>query len=146
MLYRRKHVQNVVSGYGRQDDWSCRKDSVHDQRVACACVSFGEMGHRFLMEQPAAMDFAELRRIYFSPFFELIQRARTISLCHWPKDEVQLCTLLSIKTGGCSEDCAYCAQSARYKTGVQAGKLMDPEQVLETARQRSEERRVGKGV
>src|SRR6266403_6230856 len=81
------------------------------------------------------MNFAELRRIYFSPFFELIQRARTIYLCHWPQDEVQLCTLLSIKTGGCSEDCAYCAQSARYKTGVQAEKLMDPEEVLEVARQ-----------
>ena len=81
------------------------------------------------------MNFAELRRIYFSPFFELIQRARTIYLRHWPHDEVQLCTLLSIKTGGCSEDCAYCAQSARYKTGVQAEKLMDPEKVLEVARQ-----------
>jgi biotin synthase len=81
------------------------------------------------------MNFAELRRIYFSPFFELIQRARTIYLRHWPHDEVQLCTLLSIKTGGCSEDCAYCAQSSRYKTGVQAQKLMDPEEVLEVARQ-----------
>jgi len=81
------------------------------------------------------MDFAELQRIYFSPFFELIQRAREVYLCHWPKDEVQLCTLLSIKTGGCSEDCAYCAQSARYKTGVQAAKLMDRERVMEAARQ-----------
>jgi biotin synthase len=81
------------------------------------------------------MDLAELRRIYFSPFFELIQSARTIYLRHWIRDEIQLCTLLSIKTGGCSEDCGYCAQSARYKTGVQAAKLMDPEQVLEVARQ-----------
>jgi biotin synthase len=81
------------------------------------------------------MNLAELQRIYFSPFFELIQRARAVSVCHWPRDEVQLCTLLSIKTGGCSEDCAYCAQSARYKTGIQAEKLMDPEQVLEAARQ-----------
>src|SRR5215471_13831290 len=81
------------------------------------------------------MNLAELRRTYFSPFFELIQRARTIFLCYWPRDEVQLCTLLSIKTGGCSEDCAYCAQSARYKTGVQAGKLMAPKEVLEVARQ-----------
>jgi biotin synthase len=84
------------------------------------------------------MDFAELRRIYFSPFFDLIQRARAIFLCQWPRDEIQLCSLLSIKTGGCSEDCAYCAQSARYKTGFQAGKLMDPEQVLESARQARE--------
>ena len=81
------------------------------------------------------MNFAELRRVYFSPFFQLIQRAREVHLRHWPKDEVQLCTLLSIKTGGCSEDCAYCAQSARYKTGVLAEKLMDPERVMEAARQ-----------
>jgi biotin synthase len=81
------------------------------------------------------MNLAELQRIYFSPFFELIQRARAVAVCHWPRDEVQLCTLLSIKTGGCSEDCAYCAQSARYKTGVQAERLMDPEQVLQAARQ-----------
>ena len=81
------------------------------------------------------MDFAELQRIYSSPFFELIQRAREVYLCHWPKDEVQLCTLLSIKTGGCSEDCAYCAQSARYKTGVEAEKLMDSERVMAAARQ-----------
>jgi biotin synthase len=81
------------------------------------------------------MDFAELQRIYFSPFFGLIQRAREVYLSHWPKDEVQLCTLLSIKTGGCSEDCAYCAQSARYKTGVPAEKLMDRERVMQAARQ-----------
>jgi biotin synthase len=81
------------------------------------------------------MNFAELRRIYFSPFFQLIQRAREVYLCHWPRDEVQLCTLLSIKTGGCSEDCAYCAQSARYKTGIRAEKIMDPERVMEAARQ-----------
>ena len=81
------------------------------------------------------MDLAELQRIYTSPFFELIQRARTDYLSYWPKDEVQLCTLLSIKTGGCSEDCAYCAQSARYKSGIPAERMMDLNQVLETARQ-----------
>ena len=79
------------------------------------------------------MDFAELQRIYFSPFFELIQRAREVYLCHWPKDEVQLCTLLSIKTGGCSEDCAYCAQSARYATGVESTALLSVDEVKERA-------------
>ena len=81
------------------------------------------------------MDLAELQRIYTSAFFELIQRARTNYLSYWPKDEVQLCTLLSIKTGGCSEDCAYCAQSARSKSGIPAERLMDLNQVVETARQ-----------
>jgi biotin synthase len=66
--------------------------------------------------------YSELHRIYHQPFFDLLE------------GEVQLCTLLSIKTGGCSEDCGYCAQSARYSTGVQAGRLMEKEQVMEKAR------------
>jgi len=57
-----------------------------------------------------------------------------VYLQHWKDNEIQLCTLLSIKTGGCSEDCAYCAQSARYDTGVGSGKLMATEAVLEVAR------------
>lgn len=77
---------------------------------------------------------ADLEEIYFSPFFDLLERARASYRKHWPTDEVQLCTLLSIKTGGCSEDCAYCAQSARYQTGVHAEKLMACEEVVEVAR------------
>ena len=75
-----------------------------------------------------------LQQIYAQPFFDLIQQARTVYLQHWQANEVQLCTLLSIKTGGCSEDCAYCAQSARYEAGVQAERLMSAEEVLEIAR------------
>ena len=75
-----------------------------------------------------------LQQIYAQPFFDLIQHARTVYLQHWQNNEVQLCTLLSIKTGGCSEDCAYCAQSARYEAGVQAERLMSAEEVLEVAR------------
>jgi biotin synthase len=79
------------------------------------------------------MNLAELQRIYATPFFDLIERARSTFSSHWNKSEVQLCTLLSIKTGGCSEDCAYCAQSARYHTGVRAERLMNPEEVLQVA-------------
>jgi len=57
---------------------------------------------------------------------------------NWPAAEVQLCTLLSIKTGGCSEDCSYCAQSARYSTGVDAERLLEKETVMEKARQARE--------
>ena len=65
------------------------------------------------------MKFAELQAIYDTPFFDLLSRARAAYLEHWGwKNEVQLCTLLSIKTGGCSEDCGYCSQSARFKTPV----------------------------
>lgn len=80
------------------------------------------------------MKYSELHRIYHQPFFDLLKQARAVHEEHWPEGEVQLCTLLSIKTGGCSEDCGYCAQSARYSTGVQAERLMEKEQVMEKAR------------
>jgi biotin synthase len=79
------------------------------------------------------MTYAEIHRIYHQPFFDLLKQARAVHEEHWTNNEVQLCTLLSIKTGGCSEDCGYCAQSARYSTGVQAEKLMAKEQVMERA-------------
>ena len=60
------------------------------------------------------MKYAELEKIYHQPFFDLLKQARNVHETYWPEDEVQLCTLLSIKTGGCSEDCSYCSQSARY--------------------------------
>ncbi|MGB8166349.1 MAG: biotin synthase BioB [Chthoniobacteraceae bacterium] len=79
------------------------------------------------------MKLDDLRAIYEQPFFDLIQQARITYLDHWKGGEVQLCTLLSIKTGGCSEDCGYCAQSARYKTDVKAERLMETDAVLEVA-------------
>jgi biotin synthase len=84
------------------------------------------------------MQLTELQAIYATPFFDLISRARSVYLENWSGNEVQLCTLLSIKTGGCSEDCGYCAQSARYTTGVQAERLMATEDVLQVARRASE--------
>jgi biotin synthase len=84
------------------------------------------------------MTLAELQRVYATPFFDLLERARSTFSSRWNKSEVQLCTLLSIKTGGCSEDCGYCAQSARYQTGVRAERLMDPQDVLEVARRARE--------
>ena len=77
---------------------------------------------------------ADLHRLYHQPFFDLLKQARTVHEEHWPEREVQLCTLLSIKTGGCSEDCGYCAQSARYSTGVQRENLMEKTDVMERAR------------
>jgi len=57
---------------------------------------------------------------------------------YWSNNEMQLCTLLSIKTGGCSEDCSYCAQSARYSTGAKAEQLLSAEEVMEVARRAKE--------
>ena len=69
------------------------------------------------MSQIAGMKFAQLKEIYDTPFFDLISRARSAYLENWKGNEVQLCTLLSIKTGGCSEDCGYCAQSSVFDGG-----------------------------
>jgi len=84
------------------------------------------------------MTLSELQEIYHQPFFDLISRSRAVYLEHWSHPEIQLCTLLSIKTGGCSQDCAYCAQSAHYSTGVEAGRLMKTEDVLQVAQRAKE--------
>jgi biotin synthase len=77
---------------------------------------------------------AEIGALYDLPFPELIFRAQTVHRQYFDPTEVQISTLLSIKTGGCPEDCAYCPQSARYHTGVEAEKLMSLDAVLAEAR------------
>lgn len=79
------------------------------------------------------MKYEQLQELYNLPFFDLLEKAHNVHKEYWPDNEVQLCTLLSIKTGGCSEDCSYCAQSSRYDTGVKAEKLLPKELVLERA-------------
>jgi biotin synthase len=74
-----------------------------------------------------------LQEIYHLPFFDLIQKSRAVYQDHWKEDSVQLCTLLSIKTGGCSEDCSYCAQSSHYSTDLETQKLMSLESVMDAA-------------
>ena len=78
--------------------------------------------------------FAQLQEIYNRPFFDLIQDARRMHQKHWPGREVQLCTLLSIKTGACSEDCGYCPQSAHHNTDLKPQPLMSTEEILPHAR------------
>lgn len=77
---------------------------------------------------------AEIRALFELPFPELMFRAQAIHRANFDPAEVQISTLLSIKTGGCPEDCAYCPQSARYDTGVRAEKLMALDTVLAEAR------------
>jgi biotin synthase len=72
----------------------------------------------------------EINEIYHSPLLELIYKAASVHREYNDTAEVQVCTLLSIKTGGCSEDCAYCPQAARYNTGVDVQALMKKEEVL----------------
>jgi len=80
------------------------------------------------------MNFEELHALYRQPLFDLISQSRAVHLRHWGGQEVQRCTLLSIKTGGCSEDCAYCAQSSHYSTGVEREALLSLENILTAAR------------
>src|SRR5438270_8608733 len=80
------------------------------------------------------MIFRQLEKLYHQPLFDLISQSRAVHLQHWRGEEVQRCSLLSIKTGGCSEDCAYCAQSAHYSTGVAREELLSLENVLAAAR------------
>jgi biotin synthase len=76
----------------------------------------------------------EIRALFALPFPELMFQAQTIHRRNFDPQQVQISTLLSIKTGGCPEDCAYCPQSAAYETDLKAGKLMDVGAVLEEAR------------
>ena len=77
----------------------------------------------------------DIEGIYTLPLPELIFRAQSLHRRYHCSEEVQGCSLLSIKTGGCPEDCGYCPQSARYDTGVAGQKLLSPEQVLAAARE-----------
>lgn len=77
---------------------------------------------------------SEIEALLAAPFHELMYAAQTVHREHFPSAEVQVSTLLSIKTGGCPEDCKYCPQSAHYDTGLKANKLMQVEPVLEAAK------------
>lgn len=76
----------------------------------------------------------EIAEIYELPLDQLIARALAVKAENWPDGAVQKSQLLSIKTGGCAENCGYCSQSASFDTGVKAEKLMPLEEVVETAR------------
>jgi biotin synthase len=86
----------------------------------------GEMIHKPTVE--------EIKDIYNMPLMELIYKAATVHREYQDTGEVQVCTLLSVKTGGCSEDCAYCPQAARYHTDITVQALMQTNDVLEYAK------------
>ena len=77
----------------------------------------------------------EIAALFDLPFGELVYQAATVHRAHHAVGEIQLCTLLSIKTGGCPEDCGYCSQSVKADSGVEATKLMDVQAVLQKAAQ-----------
>ncbi|WP_336960093.1 biotin synthase BioB [Sphingobium aquiterrae] len=78
---------------------------------------------------------AEIAALFDLPFNDLMFEAQSIHRANFPRNEVQLSTLLSIKTGGCPEDCGYCSQSTEAESGLKATKLMDVQAVLQAAAQ-----------
>jgi biotin synthetase len=85
-------------------------------------------------ENAARWRVAEIVELFELPFSDLIYRAQTVHRANFDPNQVQVSTLLSIKTGGCSEDCGYCPQAARYQTDVENQDLMQLEEVLAAAR------------
>ncbi len=85
---------------------------------------------------PAALDTDQAEALFALPFADLLFRAQEVHRAHFDPNRIQRSTLLSIKTGGCSEDCGYCSQSARRdgETGVERGKLLELEEVKTAAR------------
>lgn len=81
---------------------------------------------------------AEITELFDLPFTDLVYRAAEVHRANHAAGQVQLCTLLSIKTGGCPEDCGYCSQSAHAKTGLRAEKLVDLDSVIASAREAKE--------
>ena len=79
-----------------------------------------------------------MQALFELPFPELMHRAQLVHREHFDPTQVEFATLLSVKTGGCPEDCAYCPQAARFDTGVEASKLMQPAEVLQAAQRAKE--------
>ena len=84
-------------------------------------------------ERPQRWRVEDVEALFALPFMELVFRAQQVHREHFDPNEIQLSTLLSIKTGGCAEDCGYCSQSAHFDTEVKASKLMPLDEVLEAA-------------
>jgi biotin synthase len=90
------------------------------------------------LPEAATWPLDEVMALFELPFNELMFRAQETHRANFPDGDVELATLLSIKTGGCEEDCGYCPQAARYDTGVEAKKILGIDTVLEAARQAKE--------
>jgi biotin synthase len=85
--------------------------------------------------KPDAWQIDDIVDLFELPFTDLLYRAQQVHRQHFDPQDVELATLMSIKTGGCPEDCGYCPQAARYDTGVEAQKILELETVLAAARQ-----------
>src|SRR5262245_35312047 len=112
--------------FAPQHRHGARMDDVVPAERALRAVDLDPVRHDWTRDEIAAL--------FELPFPELMFRAQSVHRHHFDPTEVQISTLLSIKTGGCPEDCAYCPQSVRYDTGVKAEKLMPLAAVLAEAK------------
>ncbi|KGH28326.1 biotin synthase [Comamonas testosteroni] len=109
-----------------------------DTQQAAACGS--QTMHWHAPAKPAAASEAQrwpveaVQTLLDMPFLDLLHRAQSVHREHWPAGEIELATLLSVKTGGCPENCGYCPQSAEFDTGVKAEKLMSVDEVTRAAK------------
>src|SRR3954471_12046395 len=94
---------------------------------------------RIMLDWESPPSRSEVAAIYRAPLLDLIFRAAEVHRRHHDPERVQVCVLLSVKTGGCSEDCGYCPQAARYQTHVRAQGLLDVDEVLAAARRARDE-------
>lgn len=93
---------------------------------------------RIVGHQRLTLSIDAAREYYYLPFNDLLFRAHAVHREHFDPNQIQLSKLISIKTGGCPEDCGYCSQSARYEGALKASKLMAVEKVVEEAREAKE--------
>ena len=94
--------------------------------------------------EPARWTMADAQALYEAPFADLLFRAHGVHRLHFDPNAVQRSRLLSIKTGGCPEDCGYCSQSARHDGGVPATKLMEIDDVVAEARKARDAGEIGR--
>ena len=98
-------------------------------------VSFHPPAAAIKLPEAATWPLADVLALFELPFNDLMFKAQTVHRANFPAGDVELATLLSIKTGGCEEDCGYCPQAARYDTGVEAKKILDIDTVIDAAKQ-----------
>ena len=98
-------------------------------------VALHRPGAPITLPESATWPREEVLALFELPFNDLIFKAQQVHRANFPDGDVELATLLSIKTGGCEEDCGYCPQAARYDTGVEAKKILDLDTVLDAARE-----------
>ena len=137
------HEQEPHGGKTNTSARACQGPSDVELRTGYAEAASTEprssaSGRTLRMNQPAPpprhdWTLSEARALHDLPLFELLDHAREVHRARHPDGKVQLCTLLSVKTGGCPEDCAYCPQSSKHEGSVDAEKMLDLEQVLASA-------------